>query len=165
MFLFQYYLGARITETLSLTIGDIVAPDGGIVDEVFFKRCNVKGKYAGSSQYVVQDAKDALRPWILQLHEMGYITKDARLFPAAGGKRLTRHAVYQIYDKVFRRAGLSGRLGTHSLRKAFGQKLMPELKYDVNKVRQALRQNSLDATINYLGEDKDVIREAMKKVL
>ena len=165
LFLLQYYTGRRISQLLALRIGDVVTENGEMVEDIYFKRRDVKGKLQGESVDFHPDARGPVADWLEHARELGYFLRHEKLFPAAGGRRLTRHAVFEIYDNAFRKAGLHGRLGTHSLRKAFGQRMHPELKFDVNKTARALGQTSLSWTQRYLDEAKDEIRAAGRKVL
>ena len=84
LFLLGVKSGFRISEILSLRIGDIVQA-GRIVDKVSVRRSNMKKKTEGRTVFLHPDAKDGLSTWIDQLRDTGYMTTDDYVFQRRKG--------------------------------------------------------------------------------
>ncbi len=63
------FSGFRISELLSLTVGDVVE-HGRIVKTVSVRRSNMKGSRGGRSISLNPKAKKALEPWLAQLGDV-----------------------------------------------------------------------------------------------
>lgn len=61
--------GFRISELLSLTIGDVIGTDGDFKERVTVSRQNMKGKRSSRSNLLNNEAQRALEPWFYQLAE------------------------------------------------------------------------------------------------
>lgn len=167
LFLTQYYTGRRITQTLALKIADVVNDHGQINERVWYRRATVKGKTSGEVKVLHPAAQKALAIWLGELYGLGFMVIDSFLFQsqARGNKPLSRHAAYQVYKRAFKQAGLEGRLGTHSLRKAFGQVMYEALGHDIRKTQEALGHKSLGSTAHYLAVDTRDIEKTMLEAL
>ena len=153
--------GLRISELLSLTVGDVLA-GGDVVDRVYIERRNVKGKREGRSIALHPEARDALRAWILA---MGSVPLESPLFPSQKkGGPLGRIAAWKVLRRTFRRAGINGKVGTHTMRKTFARRIYNALGHDLIRTGMALGHKSISSTIAYLSfaeEDIDAAVLAM----
>ena len=163
LFLMQYYTGRRISQTLALKIKDVLDDKGDVLDSIYYARAITKTKLQGETKVLHPVARAALQLWITDLLHMGFILKDHFLFQARGNanRALTRHAAYDIYKRAFRKAGLTGRLGTHSCRKAFAMIMYEATGYDVRLTAEALGHKSLGSTISYLTANTGKIDKIM----
>jgi len=152
LFLFQFYTGRRISQTLALRIGDVITEQGDVAPSVYFERRTVKKKTAGESIYLHRTLRKALRLWAKELREMGYFHRAHFIFQSGRGKNrpLTRHEAYNIYHRAFRKAGIWGKLGTHSLRKSFASAVYDHFDRDLVKTQHALGHIKIDSTVSYL---------------
>jgi len=103
IFVLGVKLGLRISEILSLKLGDVVQ-SGRIVDRVYVERCHVKRKLEGRSIVLHKEAKQALDKWIWQLRQDGYMTEDSYLFQSRKGRNrpIGRVQCYKILTQAFR---------------------------------------------------------------
>ena len=76
--------GFRISELLSLTVGD-VWQHGQFVDRVAVRRRHMEGKIQGRSVILHSEAKGALAPWLMAMQRRGEVTPDTCLFPSRKG--------------------------------------------------------------------------------
>lgn len=112
--------GFRISELLSLRLGDILEDRGGVRQRVTVWRRNMKGKSSSRTVLINASARRALEQYAGAMRVQGYMTADAYLFHSArGGRPIDRVQAYKILRATFRRCGLLGRLGTHAMRKTF----------------------------------------------
>jgi len=166
LFLTQYYTGRRITQTLSLRLGDVLTPQGAIVDTIWFRRMHTKGKIEGQSVVLHPKARPALVEWIREMRTLGYMTSDCWLFPAFGRQTaLTKDSAYQIYKRAFNRLGLEGRLGTHSLRKLYGRQVYQKSGKDIRVTQEALGHKNLANTATYIALEAEQVRRVILEAL
>ena len=150
LFLLGVKTGFRIGELISLKLADVLSGDQ-IVDRVSVKRCHMKGKVEGRTVIVNPEAKEALRIWVMELLQSG-VSEDSYLFKSRNGdnKPITRNQAWKLLDKVFSRAGLTGTLGTHCLRKTFSDRIFDKLGRDLVKTQKALGHRNINSTVSYL---------------
>ena len=117
LFLLGVSTGGRISELLSLTIGDVWQNRAAVTDLLYDKSI-VKGGEVSRAVPVNTDglrAIDALIGW----HRERYATlqKKRPLFPSRNGqgwKPLSRREAHTVLKDAFMTAGLNGHLATHS---------------------------------------------------
>jgi integrase len=150
--------GFRISEALSLRVGD-VAHAGRVQDWVSVPKRAMKGQREGRTLPLHQDVKRALHAWLMAYGH----APDLVLFPSRKGvnKALSRVQAWQLLQKAARAAGLSGRIGLHSLRKTFGQRVYEALDYDLEGTRELLGHKWITSTQHYLGSNPQRLRKAV----
>lgn len=114
--------GLRISEILSLKISDIFQ-HGRIVERVYVQRKNIKGKTHGRTVLLHPEVKQAVALW---LNESAEIPSDyTYLFKSRKGSNqpISRKQAWRILDTLISRVGLSGKFGTHTMRKSFAKKI------------------------------------------
>ena len=166
LFMLGVSTGGRISELLSLTIGDVYQNRAAVTDLLFDKSI-VKGGEVSRAVPVNTDGMRAIDE-LVRWHREQYRTVNASrpLFPSRNGKgtqRMTRRAAHNVLKDAFEAAGLNGHLATHSLRKSFAQRLY-EQTGDVFTVQEMLGHKSIATTQNYLGVNYASIREALQKM-
>jgi len=154
--------GFRISELLSLRIGDIFQ-NGQIVDRVYVERKNMKKKVEGRSVILHPDAKAALKDWFKYLKKITSQSGDKFLFLSRKGenKPIGRVQFYKILRRAFDSNNLSGKLGTHSMRKTFASKIYDRLDHDLVKTARALGHKNVNSTAQYLSFRQEEIDEAI----
>lgn len=169
--------GFRISELLSLTIGDVVA-GGELVDVVTVGRRHMKGgkkKVAAKGEKLKQsktssrsvplhaDVKAALRPWLAALRRLGYMQVTDCLFQSRAGhnKAITVQRAIQIYLAAAARAGIYGAIGTHSARKTFAARMHRAFGGDLRKIQVAMGHIRIDSTAQYITFTASEIAEAI----
>ena len=158
--------GGRISELLSLQIGD-VWQNKKPVSDLLFDKAIVKGGEVSRAVPVNTDGMRAIED-LIRWHREQYrnIKANRPLFPSRngnGGKRMTRRAAHNVLKSAFLAAGLNGHLATHSLRKSFAQRLY-EQTGDIFAVQEMLGHKSIATTQKYLGVNYANLREALQKM-
>ena len=85
-----------------------------------------------------------------------------RCFPSRNGQGsqpMTRKAAHDIFKQAFEKAGLNGKLATHSLRKSYAQRLYEQTN-DIYAVQEMLGHKDVKTTQRYLGVNYIKIKEA-----
>ena len=166
LFILGISVGGRISELLSLTIRD-VWDNSKAVSDLYFNKEIVKGKKVARSVPLNVDAKVAIRQMVLWHEDMfGNANEANPLFPSrkgAGRKAMTRKAAHDVLKDAFRKAGLNGKLATHSMRKSYAQRLYDETR-DLYLVKEMLGHASIETTLKYLGVNYRVAREATEAI-
>jgi len=118
--------GLRISELLSITLGDVY--DGRRFHETFqVQRRNTKGKREGRRLPLHHEAKMAIARWLVELRREG-VALDAHrpLFVSrqgAGSRPIGRKMAHRIITKASARAGLAAGISCHSTRKYVAQEV------------------------------------------
>lgn len=161
--------GFRISELLSLNLGDVLQA-GAIVSQVEVRRRNMKGKVKSRGVVLNEDAVIHLREWIEELNCRGGLFPHTPLFCASTLKRLDRFQAYRIIRTAAQRAGLSGRIATHSLRKSFAARTYNHYQDEVaagkrvdafRMTSKALGHSSIESTDKYLALDQAAVDAAV----
>lgn len=165
MFLLGVRAGFRISEILSLRLGDVVQ-FGSIVERVRVERRNMKDKREGRTVLLPPEARHALAVWIEELRLDGYMTAEAFVFQSRRGvnRPIGREQAWRLLNRAFRDAGLTGNLGTHSMRKTFADRIYERLDGDLVKTSHALAHKSIASTASYLSFRESEIDEAILSV-
>lgn len=162
------YTGFRISELLSLRVGDVVQ-GGRVLERVVVERKNMKGKKQSRDVVLNERARAALRAWLPVLYAWRDNGPDLYLFQSTRGGRLTRRQAGRIVANLAKELGLPPKVATHSLRKTFAkfiyQRGLDNWKHGeelpVRVAMKALGHRSLDATERYLGLDVRQVDEAV----
>ena len=166
LFMLGVSTGGRISELLSLQIGDVWQNEKPVSD-LLYDRSIVKGGEVSRAVPVNTDGMRAIDGLIRWHREQYRNTKANRpLFPSRNGKgtqRMTRRAAHNILKDAFIAAGLNGHLATHSLRKSFAQRLYEQTS-DIFAVQEMLGHKSIATTQKYLGVNYANVREALQKM-
>ena len=125
LFLLGANTGFRISELLSLTLGDVLEQDGTIKNRLTVWKRNMKGNQSSRTVLLNKSGKKGLLPWLIALKNINIIHKDDYIFISCQGKNkpIGRTQAWKIFDKVFKAAGFTGKLGTHAMRKTFANQV------------------------------------------
>ena len=153
LFMLGVSTGGRISELLSLRVGDVYQ-NRSAVSDLLFSKSIVKGKENSRAVPVNRDGRraiDALMNW----HRRHYrsIASKRPLFPSrhkSGTVPMHRQTAHAILKTAFIEAGLNGHLATHSLRKSFAQRLYDKTG-DIYLVQELLGHRNISTTQKYLG--------------
>lgn len=164
LFILGIKSGFRISEILSLTIKDVFQ-NGQIQDRIYVQRRNMKCKNEGRCVVVHPDAKAALRVWVNELLQSG-ASESTYVFKSQKGKNkpITRIHAWNILTTVYEASGLTGALGTHSLRKTFADRVYEKLGHDLLKTQRALAHRDIKSTISYLAFKQQDVDEAILSI-
>ena len=162
LFMLGVSVGGRISELLALKVKD-VWQNGKPVKDLLFDLNIVKGGEVSRAVPVNTDGRDAIEA-LIAWHDEQYmnINTTRPLFPSRKGKGMkpmTRIAAHEVLKPAFEAAGLNGKLGTHSLRKSYAQRLYEQTN-DIYAVQEMLGHKSVVTTQRYLGVNYASVRDA-----
>ena len=166
LFMLGVSTGGRISELLSLRVGDVYQNKKPVTDLLYGKSI-VKGGEVSRSVPVNADGRkaiDALVSW----HRRHYrsVASKRPLFPSrhkSGTVALHRQTAHDLLKNAFIEAGLNGKLATHSLRKSFAQRLYDKTG-DIYLVQALLGHRNIATTQNYLGVNYADARAAVEAI-
>ena len=166
LFMLGVSTGGRISELLSLQIGDVYQNDKPVTDLLFDKSI-VKGGEVSRAVPVNSDGRRAIEDLIAWHGERYSDTeKSCPLFPSRNGQGqqpMSRRTAHDVLKLAFEAAGLNGHLATHSLRKSFAQRLYDRTG-DIFAVQEMLGHQSVTTTQKYLGVNYTSVREAVEEM-
>jgi integrase len=149
----------RISDLLSLSVGDVLNEKGKVAEAV-----SLKEKKTGKlKEFPLNKAiREVLTTYLTNLTspESAAQAPDPRapLFPsrksAAGKKPITRWRALQILKEAGEAVGLSN-IGTHSLRKTFGYHVYQKSGGNLGLVQKLLNHSSSADTLRYIGIDRE----------
>ena len=162
LFMLGVSVGGRISELLALKVGD-VWQNGNPVKDLLFDRNIVKGGEVSRAVPVNIDGRQAIEDLIAwQVEFYGIVDANRPLFPSRKGqgwKAMRRQMAHDALKLAFEVAGLNGKLGTHSLRKSYAQRLYEQTN-DIYAVQEMLGHKSVVTTQRYLGVNYASVRDA-----
>ena len=166
LFMLGVSTGGRISELLSLTIGDVYQ-NGKPVTDLLFDRSIVKGGEVSRAVPVNVDGRAAIENLIAWHQEQYKTIAPARpLFPSRnknGSVAMNRQTAHEMLKKAFTAAGLNGKLATHSLRKSFAQRVYEE-SGDIYLVQELLGHRNVSTTQKYIGVNYATARETVEAI-
>ena len=166
LFMLGVSTGGRISELLSLRIGDVYQ-NGRAVTDLLFEKSIVKGGEVSRAVPVNKDGREAIENLITWHQEKYNATQESRpLFPSrhqSGTVQMHRQTAHQMLKKAFIAAGLNGKIATHSLRKSFAQRVY-EQSGDIYLVKELLGHRNVATTQDYLGVNYADARDAVEGI-
>ena len=153
LFMLGVSTGGRISELLSLRVGDVYQNKKPVTDLLYGKAI-VKGGEVSRSVPVNADGRKAIDE-LVTWHRQHYrsVASKRPLFPSrhkSGTVPMHRQTAHAILKTAFMEAGLNGKLATHSLRKSFAQRLYDKTG-DIYLVQELLGHRNISTTQKYLG--------------
>ena len=153
LFMIGVSTGGRISELLSLRVGDVYQNKNPVSDLLYSKSI-VKGGEVSRAVPVNADGRRAIDELVNWHREhYGSISSKRPLFPSrhkSGTVPLHRQTAHAILKTAFIEAGLNGHIATHSLRKSFAQRLYDKTG-DIYLVQELLGHRNISTTQKYLG--------------
>lgn len=123
-----------------------VSQHGKIVDHVTVARRHMKKKTEGRTVPIHPEARAALSVWLESLTKILKATLDpqtpvfcSRVRDTTTGLRraVSREQAWRIPKEAFGSNELTGKLGTHAMRKTFANRMYDKLGYDLVKTQRA----------------------------
>ena len=148
LFVLGVKTGLRISELLSLTVGDVLQ-HGRIADRITVRRRYMKRKVAGRTVLLHPEVKDALATWIARLQERVPVSSSTPVFLSRKGsdRAIGRKHAWRILTTNYAGSNLPGTLGTHAMRKTFANKVHVLLGRDLVKTQCALGHRNVNSTV------------------
>ena len=164
LFMLGVSTGGRISELLSLTIGDVYQ-NGRAVTDLLYSKSIVKGGEVSRAVPVNVDGREAITA-LIDWHRARYgdIDDNRPLFPSRNKKgtvAMNRQTAHDMLKAAFMDAGLNGKLATHSLRKSFAQRVY-EQSGDIYLVQELLGHRNVATTQKYIGVNYATARETVE---
>lgn len=164
LFMFGVSVGGRISELLALKVED-VWQNSAPVSDLLFEKDVVKGKETARMIPVNADGRQAITE-LIRWHKEQYSEPFLKrpLFPSRKfGVALSRSQAHRILEEAFQKAGLNGKLATHSLRKTFAQRIY-DASGDIFLVKELLGHKSVETTKQYLGASYRKMQQATQAI-
>lgn len=160
LFYLALYIGARISEVLSIKVSDVVQY-GIVSDEVYLAKSVMKGKREGRRCPLNEKCKEVLTLYIKQKQ----MEKEMFLFPNVGGDgSICRMTAHRIFKKVYKGCKLTGKLACHTTRKTFAMKVSDLCDRNILDVQLAMGHKNVDSTVKYVNPNQDKVEKALKKL-
>ncbi len=165
LFLLGVKSGFRISELLSLRVRDVVQ-GGGIVARVSVACRHMKRRTEGRTVLLHPAAKETLAAWLEVLRAREGADGEAFLFASRRNPKrpIGRVQAWRLLRRAFAHAGVTGNLGTHTMRKTFADRLYDRLGGDLVKLQRALAHRSLVSTASYVSFREEEIDEAILSI-
>jgi len=170
IFVVMYYTGIRISECVSLSVGD-VSSGGEAGDWLCVRRCHVKGKTHGREVPLHPIAQQEIHGW-LDFAGLREAPRDDWLFPGVsrGANRRFNFAVH-VTDVSVRytltglaqRLHLGGRVSTHSFRHSFAERFFQESGERLLLTMAALDHSDIKSTLAYLRLSQRGVRDVIMR--
>jgi integrase len=143
--------GFRIAELLSLRLGD-VWQYGRVVDQLTVRRAHMKQQREGRTVPVHPEAQAALAAWVRQLRQQPGVSAQTYVFRSrkGGNRPISPVQAWRLLREACTANELTGKLGTHCMRKTFAQKIYAQLGFDLIRTKRALGHQQISNTERYL---------------
>jgi integrase len=161
LFFLGKHAGFRVSEMLSLSVGDVLQ-GGTLVDILTVQRRHMKGgkgetpKAHGRSVPLHRHVHEALRVWLDELATWGPVVPTDPLFRSRQrGKdgqvrAICRQQAYRVLMGAFQSLKMTGPLGCHSLRKSYAFNVYDKSGHNILAVQRALGHANVATTMRYL---------------
>lgn len=148
LFLMGINSGLRISDILNLKVSDVLNK----------QYIDIKEQKTGKSKkFPITDSfKQPLKEFIIGRKPEEWLFCSKR-----GDKAITRIQAYRIISKACLEAGITTRIGTHTLRKTFGYHFYQEKK-DIALLQSILNHSAPSVTLRYIGINQDIIDANLK---
>lgn len=154
--------GLRISELLSLTWND-VTQHGEIGEYVHVARKNTKGKLESKTLPLGPTIRGSLKAYFESIwtnSESVDLTQPLFL-SRQSNKAITRAQAHNVLSDAFKSQKLTGKMGTHVMRKSFAQRIHKAMGEKIEKTQIALCHRSLSSTQSYIAIDREEIEKAI----
>ncbi|WP_338754952.1 site-specific integrase [Bacillus sp. FJAT-52991] len=149
--------GLRISDLLSLKVGDVCKQKNTV------SRLEVREQKTGKVRLIVLSAKTCRLIQRYIHRERPNASIDEPLFLSQKGGAITRQHAYYVLNCAARYAGITERIGTHSLRKTFGY-FAYKKGVDLAMIQKLLNHSSQAETLRYIGITQEQMDQVMMKL-
>ena len=122
-------------------------------------------KHQGEGRTVLlhPEAKAALATWLLTLRQDPRATAQTFVFRSRKGvnRPISKVQAWRILHEAVTTTELTGKVGTHALRKTFANRVYHQLNHDLVKTQRAMGHKNINSTVAYLSFVEDEIDQAI----
>lgn len=165
---FSLYTGLRISEVLSLRVGDVYEY-GKVNSTVYLQRKKMKGKKAGRTIVLNNECRELLSGYLLHYNRLE--PSLPLFFSRKTNASLRRRQAEQIFEDVFtllaeRSNGefFTGKLSCHTARKTFAQRCYDSLDRNIVDLQAALGHKNVGSTQSYISFDREKVDSALQNL-
>jgi integrase len=162
-----FQTGFRISELLSLTLGELTDIYGQVKSVITVTKSHMKGKRFSRSVKLNSDTQRVLSKLVKKLKQQNRDRRTDALFQSRQGykgKALGARQVNNIIKELFAKAGCVGKFSSHSLRKTFAEQCRRIFQGDILKIQKALGHSDIRNTIRYLNYNEEEILEGIASI-
>jgi integrase len=127
------------------------------------QRQHLKTQREGRAVFRHSDAKAALATWPLTLRQDPNCTAHTWVFRSRTGmnRPISTVQAWRIVHEAVTTNELTGKIGTHAIRKTFANQVDHQLNHDLVKTQRAMGDKTINSTVAYLGFVEDEIDQAI----
>lgn len=145
--------GLRISDLLSLNVGDVMDERGNVKDRISLKEKKTNKR----KDFPISDnAKKAIVEYLVTRN---YELDEPLFMSRKKGGTLQRAQAWKVINDAAKAVGITGHIGTHTLRKTFAYHAYKQGK-DIVQIQKLLNHSSPAVTLAYIGitqEEQDEI--------
>ncbi len=162
LFMLGICTGFRISELLSMKVGDLVDIDGELQSHVTVGKKDMKKKLRSRTVLLAPEYEGFLWPWITQIRKWRLVKSRNHLFCKYDGQPISRIVAYRVLKRAYKAAGIKGKVATHSMRKTYARNAFEEHKKTdpgnaLRLTKESLGHAQLSSTESYLEIDTDQV--------
>ena len=151
-------LALRASDLLALKVGDVFDERKEIVRYIWIKEKKTGKEKKLFLNSVIEEA-------LLFQSQNKKIIRDNFLFTAKrSGEQLDRQTLWELIKKWTKMVGLTGKYGTHSLRKTWGYVARVIHHKDLPQVMEKLGHSNQEITKRYIGITQEEINELEREI-
>lgn len=152
---FSFRLGLRAKEMAALRVSDVMAPDGGLLEEINLLSAMTKGAKQRHIFLTNEKVKSVLIEYLNERRSKqgALIARDAPLFLSQRRGHFSPNTLQQLFHRLYIQVGLHG-ASSHSGRRTFATNLI-ERGIDIKAVSTLMGHASVAMTARYV-EDNPV---------
>jgi integrase len=151
LFVLGIRTGLRVQELLNIRFEDVL--EGRLWVKRLRNAQNPRSKVRdGRFIALHREALDALR---------GYLVRLSGGLPTTPIFSMDYYQVRRALQRAFDRAGLDGKLSTHTMRKTFAMSMYKKLGKDIVALQKAMGHAHVDSTAHYISVDMDAVNKAI----
>lgn len=160
IFILGIRTGFRVSELLSLNVGDVLTESGTILECVHVQKRNTKGKTRGRVVPIHEEAKQVLRAYL----ESFPAALEAPLFRSNRGGRTDRFTFdAALKSAALKALGSNERVATHTMRKTFAARMNAAVDGNIYKLQKLMGHASISSTAKYIEVNEEEIMNLFKK--
>lgn len=156
--------GFRISELLSLNIGNVMNEKGTIIREIYLKKSNTKGKVSGRSGFLNDNILKMVEEYIDHYYTKKGLEprRDLPLFISRKGVRLCSRQCLVFYRAMFKELEFDMAItGSHTARKTYARKVYHAVGKNILDLKHAMGHSSLNSTAQYIQFDNENVHNAL----